>query len=126
YVGATLNTPVAGLKVGAAFDHVGNFGGLDNEVTVVGGYASYQATQKLSVHGRYEYVCVNPANQANGGDEAQSVTATVQYDLWQNVVSRLEARWDHTETVGSSAAFTSDFHSKGDYVSFYANIIYKF
>ena len=24
-----------------------------------------------------------------------AVTGTLQYDLWKNVLSRLEARWDH-------------------------------
>ena len=26
------------------------------------------------------------------------MTATVQYDLWKNVISRLELRWDHSLT----------------------------
>ena len=25
-----------------------------------------------------------------------ALTGTVQYDLWQNVISRLEVRWDHS------------------------------
>jgi len=28
---------------------------------------------------------------------AQEVTLTAQYNLWANVISRLEFRWDHVE-----------------------------
>ena len=34
-----------------------------------------------------------------------SYTATVQYDLWKNVLSRLEIRWDHDLTGGDPIKF---------------------
>ena len=30
-----------------------------------------------------------------GPDKVLALTGTVQYDLWKNVLSRLEFRWDH-------------------------------
>src|SRR5206468_915792 len=33
-----------------------------------------------------------------------ALTGTIQYDLWKNVMSRLEVRWDHAAD-GSSGAF---------------------
>ena len=53
YVGGTLNTPLKGLKVGAAYDYAGvssqplSGSSYANAVAV---YASYQATEKLSLH----------------------------------------------------------------------------
>ena len=103
YIGSTLSTPVTGLKVGACFDyedfHNQRAGDANNQ-WVIGGYASYQATEKLSFHGRGEYF----ANDVSHGTGAKlwEITATIQYDLWKNVLSRLEYRWDHS---GSGDAF---------------------
>src|SRR6266404_6064853 len=58
YVGVTLATPVTGLRLGGAFDYLdvhntrGEFSGIPNygETWSVASYASYQATEKLSLH----------------------------------------------------------------------------
>ena len=141
YVGATLNTPVAGLKAGIAFDYVDNLGGgsglggnYEDDVWVVGVYASYQATEKLSLHARAEYGDLKFSDLSLGatdqGDEYMtSLTGTVQYDLWKNVISRLEVRWDQMHT---KSTFTlGDVVTQYDYVDatqmgLYANFIYKF
>jgi hypothetical protein len=135
YAGLTLATPITGLKVGVAFDYLNahNFDSDGDSVAVIGGYASYQATEKLSFHLRGEYL--------NGEDprddlELYEVTATVQYDLWKNVISRLEFRWDHcaggpedqrifggstgSGSVGDSDEFDDEIpfpFSKGSYYS---------
>ena len=65
YLGATMATPVTGLRVGAAFDYV-NYQdmsrdtgagtvSLDPYAWAFAGYLSYQATEKLSFHARAEY-----------------------------------------------------------------------
>ena len=58
YLGGTLATPVTGLKVGAAFDLLDmyDWGTDGGTVWSLGLYASYQATEKLSLHGRAEFV----------------------------------------------------------------------
>ncbi len=116
YIGATLNTPVAGLKAGAAFDYVTdlNVGGTPVDLWVMGVYASYQASEKLSLHGRGEYGQVNIADDGT----ILSLTGTVQYDLWKNVISRLELRWDQAHLNDTPFTATG--------VSLYANMIYKF
>jgi len=96
YMGGTLATPVTGLKVGASFDYTEahNYpSGADN-IWAIAGYGSYQATEKLSFHGRMEYL--NGAVPSADGDDVElfGVTGTIQYDLWENVISRLEIRWD--------------------------------
>src|SRR5262249_5355473 len=98
YIGATLNTPVKGLHAGVAWDR------LDADTSVSGGgtkvnadawslagYLSYQLTEKLSSHLRLDYVTADvekPSSSVHNGIFA--ATATLQYDLWHNVLSRVE------------------------------------
>jgi hypothetical protein len=100
-VGTTLNTPVNNLKVGAAFDYawldrlpVGDTGYQWN----IAGYMSLKLSEKLSLHGRGEYYTRTGPDYVEGllPSRAIEVTATLQYDLWKNVISRLEFRWDHS------------------------------
>ena len=110
YAGATIATPVTGLRLGAAFDLL-NVHDVSGETWAVAGYASLQASEKLSFHFRADYlrdrgdqkfyVAFDPnadAFYATNPDKLMTLTATVQYDLWKNVVSRLEFRWDHSLT----------------------------
>ncbi|HEX4341994.1 MAG TPA: outer membrane beta-barrel protein [Verrucomicrobiae bacterium] len=154
YLGATFNTPVSGLRLGASFDYART----DKTLTPVGiagtpfpsfqahsfaGYASYQVLEKLSVHGRVEYADITPlaASLAQGvagiglPSSVLSATATVQYDLWKNVLSRIEIRWDHaldgTDAFGgTTAAHIQSGHtvtgSQQDSFIIAANLIYKF
>ena len=145
YAGATINTPVTGLKTGIAFDYVDHRGGRSgvntdydyrDDAWTLGLYASYQATEKLSVHGRAEYGDNKysfryPGYYTDRGHERiVSLTGTVQYDLWKNVITRIEARWDQMQTKGN---YSYDEDGSGSYkyvdataVGLYANIIYKF
>lgn len=125
YTGVTLATPVAGLKVGAAFDysharHIAN-GAIDNTYTY-GLYASFQATEKLSFHGRAEYQRNQDGAAPGNQPERSEATLTAQYDLWKNVISRLELRWDHSEVTAFQA---NDAPAKNAYLAA-LNIIYKF
>ena len=113
YAGATLPTPIAALKFGASFDYL-NAADVSNNAWDVAVYSTYQFNDKLSLNLRAEYyngVGLNAAGayQQNNGSpnngygttafggyqEAQEFTATVQYALWANVLTRLEFRWDH-------------------------------
>jgi len=150
YAGATLATPVTGLRMGASFDLLDG-GGLHGETWPLGGYASFQATEKLSFHARGEYLkdrgdqkfFVQSSGIATNPDEVLGLTATAQYDLWKNVISRLEVRWDHSlssqKTWGGTAApITAGGTTGGGASSFIyngtlknewmiaANLIYKF
>jgi hypothetical protein len=133
YAGATLNTPVAGLKVGAAFDyldiHNQNSATPDanGNTMVIGAYASYQATEKLSFHGRGEYVR-DEAYYFTDMTKAElwEATATIQYDLWKNVLSRLEFRWDHSSSGDLFGEDSEGAPDRKDAYMLAANIIYKF
>ena len=98
YAGATINTPITGLKAGASFDYAKYrpTGITANWADAVALYASYQATEKLSIHGRGEYFWEkSDFGPIAGPNEVLAFTGTLQYDLWKNVLSRLEFRWDH-------------------------------
>lgn len=144
YAGATLNTPLTGLKVGAAFDYVENLSMNGSQspfgITTAGGdgrsyagYVSFQATEKLSLHARGEYADMWPGMYNTGWTTEKfkvvALTGTVQYDLWKNVMTRVEFRWDHSadgeQIFGGEAAGSAAASRKNAYM-LAANIIYKF
>ena len=131
YIGGTFNTPVKGLKVGASYDyrHVPeasyNVAGKQSE-DAVALYVSYQASEKLTLHARGEFA--RPSSLTALANEANSVlaiTGTVQYNLWANVISRLEIRWDHS-TAGIAGQTHPFNDSDKNAFLVAANIIYKF
>jgi hypothetical protein len=125
YLGATVNTPLTGVKVGVAFDYVADLvvGAAQADARVYGGYVSFQATEKLSLHGRVEYADVDDVY----GSDIFAMTGTIQYDLWRNVLSRLEIRWDHNASGNESfAGETLGAPDMKNYYTIAANLIYKF
>jgi len=115
YVGAMIPTPVSALKFGAAFDYVdehnGGYNGntSNDSIWTAAFYSSYQATDKLSFNLRAEYLNntdAGPLSPVNlyGDNIAEEITATAQYKLWANVLSRVEFRWDHVEHGNSFGA----------------------
>jgi hypothetical protein len=118
YVGATVNTPISALKLGASYDlldvHRANGDAWD-----LAAYATFQATEKLSFSGRGEYLDV-----VGGGAHIWDFTATAQYDLWKNVISRVEFRWDHGDN-GKFFGGTGAPDRKNAFL-LAAQVIYKF
>lgn len=155
YVGGTVNTPVKALKVGAAYDYkflhnqraaaAPNPENQQGYQSALAGYLSYQITEKMSIHSRTEYA-VNTGRLAGGLEAANqdgdvsgqpgykkvfAQTATLQYDLWKNVITRAEFRWDHSlDDVNrygaddSGSAFGGG--SRGNAYLLAFNVIYKF
>jgi hypothetical protein len=135
YIGGTINTPLEGVKVGASYDYAGvsqqALSGA-NYANATALYASYQATEKLSLHARGEYASSDALTSAGtpllGATKVVAATATLQYDLWKNVLSRIEFRWDHSASgspayggEGAEAAPTK----KNSFILL-ANVSYKF
>jgi hypothetical protein len=131
YAGTTLATPITGLRFGMSFDALQAWG-LSGETWSIAGYGSYQATEKLSLHARIEYLR-DRGNQefftpgAGASTRVVSLTGTAQYDLWKNVLTRLEFRWDHsadgTDAFGGTTLGAAD---RINAVLLAANVIYKF
>jgi hypothetical protein len=129
YVGATVPTPVQNLTVGAAWDHVNLTGDPQkappsHDTDVYGAYLNYKATEKLTLNLRGEYVHFGDAVSSvfSAGDQVTEVTATLDYALWQNVVSRVEYRWDHD--LKDANHFGSGKRDNDHLIAL--NVIYKF
>ncbi|MBM3846352.1 MAG: hypothetical protein FJ405_08705 [Verrucomicrobia bacterium] len=143
YVGATINTPWTGVKFGVAYDY---FGKEDTSVErglgsargdAISVYTSIKLTEKLTLLARGEHYeqsasGVGPTVNNGGGALPTRVlagTATLQYDLWANVLSRLEFRWDHDADGGVNGAATNAYGTDGGRKNDFmvaANVIYKF
>ena len=131
YVGATIATPVTGLRLGAAWDLLSantQVAGTKVEADVwsLAGYASFQATEKLSLHGRFEYASGDVDQPISTGNGIYAFTATAQYDLWQNVLSRIEFRWDHVEHGLAFGGTVPGEPTRENAYMLAANVIYKF
>ena len=98
---------------------------------VAGLYTSIKPTDKLSFNFRGEFYDLEGADTYNPyfatDGKGEEVTATIQYNLWANVISRLEFRWDHTDT-GKAFANPSPTGSfpNGNSFLMAANLIYQF
>lgn len=127
YVGGTFNTPVKAVKVGAAYDYAGtSTGGL--WANAAAGYVSWQAMDKLTIFGRGEYSWRSAGYAMPLGglpDKVVAGTLTVQYDLWENVLSRVELRWDHSANGQDAYTSANNGWMKNAYMVA-LNMIYKF
>jgi hypothetical protein len=147
YLGATVNTPMSALKLGSSLDYLtirdaaqtfGNSGDGDftGDGTAWAGaiYASFQATPKLSLNLRGEFVDDSADLIGDSSDlglaraKVWATTATAQYDLWKNVITRVEFRWDHGDNgkfFGNANASTGNPSRRNAYM-LAAQVIYKF
>jgi hypothetical protein len=139
YAGVTIPTPISALKVGASFDLVAinnSYDGINpgnDSGYVIGAYASVQATDKLSFNFRGEYYDLTGAESFGGGYAntdgiGEEVTATLQYNLWANVTSRLEFRWDHADAGNAFGISTTGgaTYPNADSFLLAVNVIYTF
>lgn len=138
YAGATIPTPASALKVGACFDyldeHNGHVAGNNGNDSIwnIALYSTFQATDKLSFDLRAEYLNDQDAGFGSGTfvyaqNTAEELTATAQYNLWANVISRVEFRWDHVEHGNSfGASSTTGAAFRGNDFLLALNLIYQF
>jgi Putative beta-barrel porin-2, OmpL-like. bbp2 len=143
YAGGTIKTPVKWLSVGLAFDYecIGpNRAQVLSPVGLVGlpnssGYqyagALYlllQPTEKLSFNLRADYLNQSSyLTSLSSGDlpaEAVALTASIQYDLWKNVLTRAEFRWDHA--LDDAGSWGGNPPTLDNAYMLALNIIYKF
>lgn len=139
YVGISLPTPIKEVTVGAAWDYISNPSWGDTSyASALAGYVSWQLTEKLRLNGRVEYansgggIFITPIrtdgetgenyyDTSGGKEKIFAFTATAEYTLWANVVSRLELVWDRD--VGSG---DDSFDDRKNAYLLIANIAYKF
>ncbi|MGC3961387.1 MAG: outer membrane beta-barrel protein [Verrucomicrobiota bacterium] len=139
YVGATVPTPVEGLKAGVSFDYLdlneGSPAFNTSSSSALAGYLSFAATEKLTLHTRVDYLQVGGDGVSAGGgsvavfapgSDILSTTLTADYQLWKNVISRVEFRWDHDLDEGGDQMRGGGVTGHTDEMSLLANVIYKF
>jgi hypothetical protein len=127
YIGGTLNTPISSLKIGASYDYASvdeqPLSGQTwaNATTI---YVLWQATEKMAINWRGEYASSDTA--VLGASKVLASTVTVQYDLWKNVLSRIEFRWDHAADSSDPYGGKTVAGGKDNSYILIANIAYKF
>jgi len=124
YAGVTVPTPNTALKFGGSFDYAGSSGFAD--AYALGIYSTYQFNDKLSLNLRGEYGYAHVIGAGAEGFGAEELTATLSYNLWANVLSRLEVRWDHTSVPGGAYANTVDGSAEKNAFLLAAQLIYTF
>ncbi len=137
YGGVTLNTPIKGWRFGGAYDYASRTKGRP-DAWAASIYSSYDLTEKASLHLRGEYAQTdsNAFGTApdgpipNGDSELLGVTATLQYKLWKDVISRLEFIWDHQAGAAQMNGFGGEAPSTGgsqrNRYTVALNVIYRF
>lgn len=102
YAGATFNLGVEGLQLGLAWDYredIGGTQGANDDTWAAAVYLGY-GVDKWSVNLRADYsestdgLWYGGFGNTAGRDEIGSLTATIGYQIWENVLTRLEGRLD--------------------------------
>lgn len=96
--------------------------GNNRDVWALAGYLSYQMDAKSVFNARLDYVNVE-STVLDEDAQFLSLTGTLAHNMWENVLTRLEVRWDHS--------LKSDFDSlvgdnSGDAVTVALNAVYQF
>ena len=134
YVGLTVPTPVENLSVGASWDYRFNGVAAASWESAMAGYISYAVSEKLTVNYRADYATGTSGSFGvfrGAADDEQTTkvlanTVTLDYKLWDNVITRAEVRHDHslsnTKVYGGNASSDADKNS----LSFALNVVYQF
>jgi hypothetical protein len=148
YAGANINTPVKDLVFGVAYDAIfhtdvatelkdedgngtGSYYSADYGYSAaLAGYVSYKLTEKVTTSARMEYAqgaALGALTSTADFHKVMALTGTISYDLWANVLTRLEVRWDHALDHSTPFGEGSDGNADANNaVMIAANLIYKF
>jgi hypothetical protein len=138
YAGLTIPTPLENLAVGLAYDYrfSERFRGpaasnASEYASAVAGYLTYQLAEQAKISARAEYATGSAgtwgAKPVGGPDNEEffGLTATLDYSLWANVLTRLEFRWD-TDLSGGTPAFGGALDPEKNAYVLGLNVIYAF
>lgn len=134
YVGGTIPTPVKALSLGVAYDYSANIVGPGTYANATALYVIVQATEKLRFNTRFDYASgtegaygYTTVGSDHPRNELFSTTLTADYQLWKNVLSRAELRWDHSLTGDKIyGGTTPGAASKRNAISLTGNMVYMF
>src|SRR6185503_14527610 len=128
-----------GFNIGLAFDYREDgpsMTGADSWAWAAAFYASFQASEKIKLNGRADYTRGTDGTYYDTGfngvsdksNELLGLTGTLDYTLWDNVLTRLEARWDHAyhgHPYSGTTAFGLPPSNKNA-ITLALNLVYKF
>lgn len=151
YAGLHLPLPMRGLAIGVTYDYQANFaaavpavfffpaGPKHTYANALGFYVEY-AREKWEWNTRVEYATGTAGNTIlvnydpfgsnkpmfdTHDDKFLGVTTTVGYHIWENVLSRVEFRWDR-DLAGGVPAFGSAADPRQNSFTVALNLIYSF
>jgi hypothetical protein len=134
YVGGTLPTPNSNLKVGASFDYetTYTYAGVNGggNPWALAFYVNFQASPKTSLNLRAEwakdYLSSIAGIPVSTENNAVALTGTIQYNLWANVLTRLEVRWDHASNDIYGGDINGGGTAQDNAVMIAAQAVYQF
>ena len=92
YIGASVDTPIEGLALGIAYDdRVWEGANGRTESDSVGVYATYSLSEDASISARYDNGTVQFLSFE---DSFENLALTLDYSIWENVLTRLELGWE--------------------------------
>ena len=112
------------LTMGLAYDLDKAVGAATNDNWALHTYLSYALNAKATLRFRYGYVDApdvyygNMDSTAGVGFQGDSYTTTLEYKLWENVLSRVEWRRDVSDGITGAGSKDAD--------SIYVNLVYSF
>ena len=90
YIGASVNTPIEGVAIGVAYDDRQWGNHFDSDSVAL--YATYSLSEDASLSVRYD----NGNIDFGGGNEDSfdNLALTLDYSIWENVLTRFEMGWE--------------------------------
>ncbi|HYG21525.1 MAG TPA: outer membrane beta-barrel protein [Verrucomicrobiae bacterium] len=130
YVGGAIPLPVSGLSLGFAYDYTHGYLFEESYAEAAALYLSWQITEKMKLNTRADYAWGSNGTfgyMTSDGEknELLSLTGTLDYALWKNVISRAEVRWD-TALSGDRPFGGKVDPTDRNAVSLALNFIYQF
>jgi hypothetical protein len=143
YIGTTIPLPVTGLSFGLAYDYTSGSAFSQSYANAIAGYLVWQTTEKMKLSLRSDWGWGSNSDgtvqgvfgytSAGNQNRLTSLTGSIDYALWKNVISRFETRWNYCLTddapFGATTAATAGTPLSGGVrqnVSIGVNIIYMF
>ena len=118
YLNASIPTPIKNLTTAVSWDIL-NRSGKGNDDSVLGLHLKYKVSDKLNVAARVEIAQLQTAELSGvAGEDAVDYTLTASYDLFANVITRLEYRY--TDLKGKATS------EKENTSALFVNVIYQF
>ena len=101
YIGASINTPIEGVAIGVAYDDRQWGNGPDSDSVAL--YATYSLSEDASLSVRYDSGTIEFGGQEDSFD---NLALTLDYSIWENVLTRFEMGWESGVGAVGQAALT--------------------